>query len=79
MARSITRALIMDRMGWENESLMISVAKMKNDQEGQNSFPRHIYANSNNPAICPILSLALLVFSRFTRNAASRLLTRKVV
>lgn len=47
---------------------------MKNDQEGQNAYPRHIYANPDNPAICPILSLALVVFTRFTRNGSSRLL-----
>ena len=75
MARSVTVASIMyDRITWENDSLVINISRMKNDQEGKNSFPRHIYANPENPAICPILSLALLVFTKFTRSGSSRLL-----
>ena len=76
MARSITAGAIMyDRMTWEGDALVINIGKMKNDQEGQNLSPRHIYANPENPAICPILSLALLVFTNsYTRSGSSRLL-----
>ncbi|ETV82806.1 hypothetical protein H257_04587 [Aphanomyces astaci] len=37
---------------------------MKNDQDGQMSFARHVYANPLNPEICPVLSLAVLLFTR---------------
>ena len=32
------------------------------DEEGNNSYPKHIYANACNPEICPILSLAIHVY-----------------
>ncbi|KAF0747420.1 hypothetical protein AaE_007736, partial [Aphanomyces astaci] len=37
---------------------------MKNDQDGQMSFARHVYANPLNPEICPVLSLGVLLFTR---------------
>ncbi|ETV86985.1 hypothetical protein H257_02002 [Aphanomyces astaci] len=37
---------------------------MKNDPEGRMSYPRHVYANPSHPAICPILSLGVLLFTR---------------
>ena len=76
MARSHTICTIMyDKITWEEDSLVIYIGKMKNDQEGNNVMPRHVYANSSSPEICPILSLALFIFTRgFTREGTSQLL-----
>ncbi|KAF0710341.1 hypothetical protein AaE_012573 [Aphanomyces astaci] len=46
------------------DALEIRYGLMTNDQEGRMSYPRHIYTNPSNPAICPILSLAVLLFTR---------------
>jgi hypothetical protein len=46
MARAVTTGgLCFDRITWEEDSLVVSISKMKNDQEGQNLMPRHVYAN----------------------------------
>jgi hypothetical protein len=67
--------LMFERVEWEEDSLVVSIGKMKNDQEGQNFTPRHVFANSEVPEICPILSLAILVFCKgYSAAEASRLL-----
>ncbi|MGZ8926641.1 MAG: hypothetical protein ACXW2E_12335 [Nitrososphaeraceae archaeon] len=65
MARSNTVASIMlQHITWEDDSLVITTPKHKGDQEGAYAFPKHIYANPLEPSICPILSLAILIFCR---------------
>jgi hypothetical protein len=45
---------------WINDALGVYYPKMKNDQDGARTHDyRHVYANPLNPAICPILALAL--------------------
>jgi integrase len=44
---------------WQNDALGIVFAKQKNDQEGDNTDYRSIYANPRCPHICPILALAM--------------------
>ena len=47
-------------MEWGQDTLRIYFAHQKNDQEGtKKRDPRHVYANPLDPAVCPILSLAL--------------------
>jgi hypothetical protein len=50
------------------KTLVVLISKMKNDQEGQNLMPRHVDANPENPAVCPVLSLSILIFSSGHRN-----------
>ncbi|KAF0696171.1 Aste57867_13060 [Aphanomyces stellatus] len=65
MARAVSASSIRyEHVSWKNDALEIQYAVMKNDQEGQMSFPRHVYANPVCPEICPVLSLAVLVFTR---------------
>ena len=59
--------LMMEHISWESDALMVTVPKHKGDQEGANVFPRHVYANPSDPAICPVLALAVLVFVRVLR------------
>jgi hypothetical protein len=61
MARSSnTFSVAYNHMEWKSDSLCIYFAHMKNDQTGDRPRdPRHIYANSVSPEICPILAIAL--------------------
>jgi hypothetical protein len=72
-ARSHSVASIMlNHINWENDCLLLTLPKHKGDQEGTNVSPKHIYANPFKPEICPILSLAICVFSTnvFHRNGS---------
>ena len=53
---------------WKDDHLTVASARSKNDQCGEFSFPRSVYANPKEPAICPILSLAVYILSRPFRN-----------
>ena len=69
IARSATvDAMMMEHVAWESDSLLISTPKSKSDQEGAKCFARHLYANPLNPIICPVLALAVLVFSRIAKH-----------
>ena len=74
MARSASVASLMfDHFGWEQDSLVITFPAHKGVQEGQAAMPKHVYANPSQPAICPILSLAVFVFTLgFRREGAKR-------
>lgn len=68
MARSVTVGNIMyQHISWSGDALTINVPKHKGDQEGAKDYPRHIYANPLQPEICPILALAVLLFSSTNR------------
>ena len=48
---------------FENDSLIFEFAKSKSHQEGEEHVgPWHVYANPMEPSICPVLSLAVLMF-----------------
>lgn len=65
MARCSTIAAIMlQHLSWQEDALVVTTPKHKGDQEGAKVYPRHVYANPFEPFICPILSLAVLIFSR---------------
>ena len=72
-------SLNINHMGWEDDSLLCNLAKVKHDQEGEGTkTPWHIYANPSNPYICPILALALYIFSHpmvLTNSSRSFLFT----
>lgn len=48
---------------WQEDAMVIYFPKTKTDQEGLNSVPRHVYANPFNPKVCPVLAMAVFVFS----------------
>lgn len=76
LARAVTVSAVMyDHISWDGDAMTIKVSRMKNDQEGKKAYPRHIYANPLNPLLCPILSMAILIFTRgFQREGAERLI-----
>jgi hypothetical protein len=55
--------LMLHHFEWKEDSLLVTLPKHKGDQEGTNVVPKHVYANPKNPLICPILSLAIYMFS----------------
>jgi hypothetical protein len=68
MARAKSVAsLMMEHVGWEGDALLVTLPKHKGDQEGANVFARHLYANNADPIICPVLALAVTVFTRVLR------------
>jgi hypothetical protein len=72
MARSVSVGTIMlDHISWESVALLISTPKYKSDQEGHNCYPKHVYANPDNPFICPVLSMAVHFFSGGWRRQGS--------
>ena len=69
LARSATVSnMMMEHIGWEGDSLLISTPKHKADQEGIKCFARHLYANPLNPLICPVLALAVVTFTRVLKH-----------
>jgi hypothetical protein len=69
IARTATvSGMMMEHVGWEADSLLVSTPKHKGDQEGVKCFSRHLYANPLNPAICPVLALAMLTFMRVLKH-----------
>lgn len=69
IARSATVAgMMMEHVGWEADSLLVSTPKHKGDQEGAKCFARHLYANPLHPVICPVLALAVLTFTRVAKH-----------
>ena len=64
MARSsMVGSIMFGHLGWKGDALMVHVPAHKGDQTGERAFSRHVYANPLNPEICPILALAVLIFS----------------
>lgn len=52
-------SICFSHMSWKEDSLAILFAQMKNDQDGEQKVPRHVYANPLIPEISPILSLGI--------------------
>lgn len=72
MARNMTVSKIMLRhLGWEQDALTVIVPKSKSDPEGNNTLPKHVYANPLRPEVCPILALAVLIFCKSSRGDAA--------
>jgi hypothetical protein len=59
--------LYFHHLSWETDALVIDMSKHKADQTGERITPKHVYANPYQPAVCPILALALHVFSNAFR------------
>ena len=73
MARSVSVGTIMlDHLSWENDALLVTTPKHKGDQEGNHCYPKHVFANPDNPFICPILSMGIHFFSGGWRRDGSK-------
>jgi hypothetical protein len=63
--------LMFNHLSWEEDALVVAFPSHKGDQEGRNSLPKHVYANPLNPEVCPILALAIYIFTISYRQAGS--------
>ena len=65
----------LEHIKWVGDSLCIKIPKTKNDQMGDKSDAdddgKHIYANPNNPILCPISNLGIYLFT--TPRACNKL------
>lgn len=57
--------LKLQQVSWSEDAMVVIFPRTKGDQEGDNAFPRHVYANPYNPMVCPILAMAVHIFSGF--------------
>ena len=57
-------SLMYNHISWNLDSMVIVFPSHKGDKEGKSALPKHVYAKTEEPHICPILSLALFVFTR---------------
>jgi hypothetical protein len=65
MARSCSvGGLMFQHLIWKEDSLVCTLPRHKGDQTGDKVVDRHVYANPLNPAICPILSLGVLILCK---------------
>jgi len=57
--------LMLQHIRWKDDCLVITFAKSKCDQTGEGlSNDKHVYANPLVPYICPVLSLAVMIFTK---------------
>jgi len=69
MARTASIATCLyDHITWNGDCLVIHLPRHKGDPEGLRSYPKHIYANSADPLLCPVLALGLHVVSTSFRE-----------
>ena len=62
--RSVSTAtLSFANIEWLGDCLVIGLPRNKCDQGGDKAVRHHIYANPTEPAVCPVLALALYVFT----------------
>jgi hypothetical protein len=63
IARCVSVAsLMLSHITWKEDALVVVFPQHKGNQEGKNTSPKHVYANPEEPMICPILSLAIYIF-----------------
>lgn len=67
--------ILLNHMDWKGDCLVIQEQGHKGDQTGDNKYWKHIYANVYEPWICPILALAVLIFTSGYRGERPQLFT----
>ncbi|KAF0735241.1 hypothetical protein Ae201684P_002820 [Aphanomyces euteiches] len=56
-------SIMLQHIDWQDDALIIEEQGHKGDQSGADKYGKHVYANPYQPHICPILSLAVLLFT----------------
>ncbi|OWZ02720.1 hypothetical protein PHMEG_00025674 [Phytophthora megakarya] len=64
--------IMLQHLDWVEDSLVIEEQGHKGDQTGADKYWKHIYANPYDPHICPILALAVLLFSYPDRSTGGK-------
>jgi hypothetical protein len=58
------RSVMLQHFDWKNDCMTVTFAKHKGDATGEGlGNEKHVYANPLDPHICPILALAVLIFT----------------
>ena len=65
---------MLQNVSWKQDAMVITTPMHKGNQEGNNCYPKHVYANPVNPAICPILSMASLIFGGGWKRSGAKLM-----
>jgi len=60
--------LCLEHFGIANGCLTVKIPAGKCDQDGDNAHVRHLFPNPNNPQYCPVLALAMLVWTMGTTS-----------
>jgi hypothetical protein len=56
---------MLQHIDWREDAVIVTFARHKGDQTGEGlGNEKHMYANPNNPQICPVLALAVLIFTK---------------
>jgi hypothetical protein len=62
-----------NHISWVEDAIVIVFPQHKSDQEGTRSLPKHAFANTAEPSICPILSFGNYLFTRgYDREGSKR-------
>jgi hypothetical protein len=64
--------IMLQHIEWCEDALVIEEQGHNGDQTGEEKYGKHIYANPKEPHVCPILSLAVLVYSTPQRRKGGR-------
>lgn len=56
-------SLMLQHIQWEEDALVIEEQGHKGDQKGEDKYGKHIFANPLMPWVCPVLALAVYIFS----------------
>ncbi|ETK87990.1 hypothetical protein L915_07683, partial [Phytophthora nicotianae] len=66
---SLADSIMLQYIEWTEDCLSIEDQGHKGDQKGSEKFGKHVYANPYTPCQCPILALAVHLFSCPDRTA----------
>jgi len=67
-----------NHISWENDSMTIQFAHMKTDMMGfEEAVKRHIFANPQEPTICPVLALSVYLATTPPDSSSGRLFAGK--
>eukprot|EP01032_Pedospumella_encystans_P016315 gene16315-18618_t len=73
VARSVSvSSLMYNHMCWDGDAMVIVFPSHKGDKEGNVSLPKHVFANPLDPELCPILWLAVYVFTTGFRRTEAK-------
>jgi hypothetical protein len=61
---SSTAEMKLDYFSWAGDAMVVHLVRHKGDEAGVKCFPKHLYANPLKPEMCPVLSLAVLIFAK---------------
>jgi hypothetical protein len=65
-------SIMLQHLDWDEDALIIEEQGHKGDQTGADKYGKHIYANPYEPAKCPILAVAVLLFTYSNRPEHGR-------